>query len=133
MIDQVDPTTGQSWNPRVSVSTPPGWRNGGGGCEGGPLQVLRPTSGRKPGRSQGKGKLKAASIPPATAGHVLIRGKNPPLINTPRPTTRPRNQTTTPGSNTPGSQTTRPAHTRRPHSTVTEPHNSPYRPPNHRP
>ena len=48
------------------------------------LPTLRPISGRKPGRSQGKGKLKAASIPPASAGHVLIRGKNP-LINTPRP------------------------------------------------
>lgn len=42
------------------------------------LPTLRPISGRKPGRSQGKGKLKAASIPPASAGHVLIRGKKPP-------------------------------------------------------
>lgn len=80
------------------------------------LPTLRPISGRKPGRSQGKGKLKAASIPPASAGHVLIRGKNPPHQHPPRPTTRPQNQTTTPGSNTPGSPTTRPAH----HQTATQ-------------
>src|SRR5690554_5619423 len=70
------------------------------------LPTLRPISGRKPGRSQGKGKLKAASIPPASAGHVLIRGKKPPSSTPPGPTTRPQNQTTTPGLNTPGSPTT---------------------------
>jgi len=32
------------------------------------LPTLRPISGRKPGRSQGKGKLKAASIPQPRLG-----------------------------------------------------------------
>lgn len=68
------------------------------------LPTLRPISGRKPGRSQGKGKLKAASISPASAGHVLIRGKNPPHQHPPGQQPGHKIKQQPPGRTPPGHQ-----------------------------